>query len=68
MSEQRQYLPDGDELRRRRVALGLSQRQVAALLPKAGHSQISHAENGIQSSHQIQQAYAALLDALEQTT
>ncbi len=60
----RDYLPSGEELRRRREALGLSQRAFAR---KAGMSQphVSNVERGTGMSHRMQLAFIAALEELE---
>jgi predicted transcriptional regulator len=65
--DDREYLPDGDELRRRRQALGWSQRKAAAMLRRPGYqSRISYIETGtLPVGDDFRRMYVELLEEHE---
>lgn len=68
MIDQREYLPDGDELRARRIKAGLTQADVGRRLG-CHHTHISNAELGAMAvSERWIRAYRDLLDEIEAAT
>lgn len=62
---EREYLPGGDELRRRRVKLSLSQRDVARQLG-VSQSAVSHIDTSAEPvAEWVIRGYAAFLDQVE---
>lgn len=65
MQDKREYLPDGDELRRRRQLLGLSQREMAKLIGTT-QSRVSYAETGaVPVGDVARRRYVAVLEEYE---